>query len=128
MEKSLGELKGSLDSTISTFKEKGGEAAERVLRKKEDYVQKMEVQLKKWGLKIDILKAKAEKSKAEAKITYLKQIEELRAKQESVKQKVHDLKGSGDEAWEDFKKGVEDAFGDMKKSLKQAASRFKKEK
>jgi nucleotide-binding universal stress UspA family protein len=126
IEKSLGELKGSLDSTISTFKEKGGEAAERVLRKKEDYVRKMEAELKKWGHKIDILKAKAEKSKVEAKITYLKQIEELRAKQESVKQKVHDLKESGDEAWREIRKGVDKAVGEMKEAFRRAKSKLQK--
>jgi DNA repair exonuclease SbcCD ATPase subunit len=126
MEKSLEELKGSLDRTLLTFKEKGEEAMETVSKKRKAYVEKMEAQLKEWGTEIDILKAKAEKSKAEAKVAYLKQIEELRSKQESVKQKVYELKGSGDEAWEDFRKGVEDALADMKKALKRAASRFKK--
>ena len=126
MEKSLEELKGSLDRALLTFKEKGEEAMETVSKKRKAYVEKMEAQLKEWGTEIDILKAKAEKSKAEAKVAYLKQIEELRSKQESVKQKVHELKGSGDEAWEDFRKGVEDALADMKKALKRAASRFKK--
>jgi hypothetical protein len=86
----------------------------------------MEAQLKQWSTEIDILKAKAEKAKAEAKITYLKQIEELRSKQESVKGKVHELRASGDEAWEDVKKGVDNALADLKKALKRAASRFKK--
>jgi hypothetical protein len=126
IEKSLDELKGSVDRALLTFKGKGGETAERVLRKKEDYVQKIEAQLKKWGSKIDILKAKAEKSKAEAKITYLKQVEELRIKQDSVKQKLHDLKGSGDEAWEELKSGVDKALEDLKGALEQAVSKFKR--
>ena len=126
VEKSLDDLKGSLDRALSIFKEKGEEAIETVSKKRKVYVDKAESQLKKWGTEIDVLKAKADKAKAEARITYLKQIEELRSKQESVKQKVHELKESGDEAWEDFTKGVEEAFKDMKKALKQAASRFKK--
>jgi nucleotide-binding universal stress UspA family protein len=126
IEKGLEELKGSLDRALVAFKEKGEETMETVSKKKKAYVEKMEAQLKQWSTEIDILKAKAEKAKAEAKITYLKQIEELRSKQESVKQKVHELRESGDEAWEDFRKGAEDAFNDMKKALKRAASRFKK--
>lgn len=126
MEKSLGELKGSLDRAISAFREKGEEAAGGLSKKKKAYVQKMEAQLKEWGTEIDVLKVKAEKSKAEAKMTYLKQIEELRSRQKSAKQKLHELKESGDEAWEDFKEGVEDALSDMKKALKRAATRFKK--
>jgi archaellum component FlaC len=126
VEKSLEELKGTLDRTVLALKEMGGETIETASKKRRAYVDKVESQLKEWGTEIDILKAKAEKAKAEAKITYLKQVEELRSKQESVKQKVHELKGSGDEAWDDFRKGVEDAFKDMKKALTQAVSRFKK--
>jgi len=126
VEKSLDEFKGSLDRTLSTLKERGEEAMETVTKKRKVYVDRVEAQLKEWGTEIDILKAKAEKAKAEAKITYLKQIEELRSKQESVKQKVHQLKGSGEEAWEDVKKGVDNAFADLRQALKQAASRFKK--
>jgi nucleotide-binding universal stress UspA family protein len=125
-EKSLEELKGSLDRAFSAFKEKREEVAEKVSKKKVVYERKIEAQLKEWGAQIDVLKAKAEKSKAEAKVAYLKQIEELRNKQESVKEKVHDLRASGDEAWEDVKKGVDNALTDLKKALKRAASRFKK--
>jgi hypothetical protein len=126
IEKGFGELKDSVDRTISLFKEKGEEVAGTVSKKKETYVEKIEDQLKEWGTEIDLLKAKAEKAKAEAKIIYVKQVEDLRAKEESVKQKVNEIRESGDEAWEDFTKGVEDALKDMKKALKQAASRFKK--
>lgn len=126
IEKGLEELKGSLDRALVAFKEKGEETMETMSKKKKAYVEKMEAQLKEWGPEIDLLKAKAEKAEADAKSTYLKQIEELRGKQESVKQKVHELRESGDEAWEDFRKGVEDAFNDMKKALKRSASRFKK--
>jgi len=89
-------------------------------------VEKIEDQLKDWGNQIDLLKARAEKSKAEVKIKYLEQIQELKNKREAVKHRLHELRGSGDEAWGDFKEGVEEALGEMKKALKQAASRFKK--
>jgi len=94
------------------------------MESKKTYQEKMEAQLREWSAKIDLLKAKAEKAKADAKITYLKQIEELRSKQESVKQKIHEFKESGDEAWEDFKEGVEEAAADLKKALKRAVTRF----
>jgi nucleotide-binding universal stress UspA family protein len=126
IEKGVDELKDSFDRAVSKFKEKKEETVEKVSKKKKAYVDKMEAQLKEWGTEIEILKAKAEKSKAEAKITYLKQIEELRHKQKSLKGKLQELKESGDEAWEDFKEGAEAAFIDMKKAFKQAASRFKK--
>lgn len=126
IEKSFDELKDSVNRTISTFKEKGEGVAETVSRKKKAYVQKVEAQLGEWGLQMDVLKAKAEKSKAEVKKKYLEQIQEFKSKQEIAKQRLHELRGSGDEAWGDFKEGVEDALEEMKKALRQAASRFKK--
>lgn len=126
VEKSLDELKESLDQTISKFKEKAEGVVETVSKKKEAYVEKIEDQLRKWGIQVDILKAKAEKSKADVKIKYLEEIQELKNKQETVKQRLHELRESGDEAWGDLKKGVEDSLGEMKKALKGAVSRFKK--
>ena len=125
-EKSLDDLKETFDEAISKFKEKGEEVAEKVSRKKKAYVEKVEVQLREWGFQTDVLKAKAEKSKAEVKTKYLEQIQELKNKQEAAKQRLRELRESGDEAWEDFKEGMEGALSDMKKALKRAASRFKK--
>jgi nucleotide-binding universal stress UspA family protein/phage host-nuclease inhibitor protein Gam len=126
IEKNFDELKDSADRTISLFKEKGEDVAETVSKKKKAYVEKVEDQLKDWGNQIDILKAKAEKSKAEIKIKYLEQVEELKSRQGALKQRLGELKESGDEAWEDFKDGLEDALDEMKKALKRGASRFKK--
>ncbi|OGP59889.1 MAG: hypothetical protein A2162_10040 [Deltaproteobacteria bacterium RBG_13_52_11b] len=104
----------------------GEDVADTVFKKKKAYLEKVEGQLKEWGPQIDILKAKAEKSKVEVKIKYLQQIEELRSKQGVLKERLGELKESGDEAWGDVKDGLEDALDEMKKALKRATSRFKK--
>jgi hypothetical protein len=93
---------------------------------KKAYQEKMEAQLREWAAKIDGLKAKADKAKAEVKIKYYGQILELRIKQEVARQKLHELRESGDEAWEELKVGVDRALGDLKGSLNRAVSRFKK--
>lgn len=109
--------------------EEGGEAnmpEETISKRKKTYVEKAEAQLKEWGAEIDLLVAKAEKAKTEAKLKYLEQVQELKNRQEVARRKLNELRESGDEAWGDVKKGVEEALGDMKAALKQAASRFKK--
>ena len=128
MEKSLGELKDSFDRTISRFKEMKEEAAEKVSKKKKAYVGKVDGQLKEWGIQINILKAKAEKSKAEAKIMYLKQIRDLRSKQEAARKRLQKLKGSGDEAWDEVKSGLDKVLADLKDSFNRVASKFKQKK
>jgi nucleotide-binding universal stress UspA family protein len=126
IEKGFDELKDSVGRTISLFKEKGEEVAETVSKKKKVYTEKIEDQLKDWGSQIDILKAKAEKSKAEVKLKYLGQIEELRKKQKAARQKLQELKGSGEEAWGELKVGLDKALEDLKEAFDRSKSKFRK--
>jgi nucleotide-binding universal stress UspA family protein len=126
MEKSLVSLKGDLDRTISRLRgERAGSEERAAGRRREAYRRRAEAQLKEWGAGIDALKAKAEMSTAGVKNAYLKQIEELRKKQETARRKLQELKESGDLAWKDLKSGADQVFADLKRSLKQAARRFK---
>jgi nucleotide-binding universal stress UspA family protein len=124
-EKSLDELKASLDRALLAFKEKREEAMETVSKKRKVYVDKVEAQLKEWGTEIDLLKAKAEKAKADAKTKYDERIQDLRARQESVGLKLQELKESGEEAWEEVKTGVDRALKDLKETFRRARSRLK---
>jgi nucleotide-binding universal stress UspA family protein len=118
----------SREAQEETPREKGEivDMPEETSEKRNAYVDRVEAELREWGVQLDVFKAKAEKSKAEVKMKYLEQVQELKKKQEVARQKLNELRESGDEAWGDFKKGVEEALGEMKKALKQAASRFKK--
>jgi predicted ATP-binding protein involved in virulence len=89
------------------------------------YEEKIDAQLKEWNAQIDLLKAKADKAKAEAKIDYYKTIDALQHKQEEARTKLKELKTAGDEAWEDVKKGAEKAWAEIRIAYKDATSRFK---
>jgi hypothetical protein len=67
-------------------------------------------------------------AKEDAKVKYAKQIEGLRAKQESVRQTLQGLKEPGGAAWDDLKKGIDYAIGDLKSAVQSAVARFKEEK
>ena len=92
---------------------------------KEAYKKKLEAQFDEWKVEIDKLKAKANKAEADAQIKYHKQIENIRTKQEAVQEKLVELKGSGDEAWEDLKAGLDNAMKNLGDAIKTANSRFK---
>ena len=92
---------------------------------KKTYQEKIEAQLKGFAAQLEVLVAKAGQAKEEAKAKYAPQIEALRAKQESVRQKLEGLKEPGSEAWEDLKKGIDAAVGEFKFAVQSAASRFK---
>ena len=93
--------------------------------KRKAYEEKLEAQLREWSAQIALFKARADKGQAEVKIEYNKTIETLQHKQDEARTKLHDLKTSGDEAWEDVKTGAEKAWAEVKTAFNSAASKFK---
>ena len=93
--------------------------------KRKAYEEKYDAQLKEWSAEIALLKAKADKAKAEAKIEYYKTIEILQAKQDAAGTKLQELRTAGDDAWEDLKAGAENVWTEVKTAFQSATSRFK---
>jgi hypothetical protein len=93
--------------------------------KRKVYEEKFEAQLKQWSAEIALLKAKADKTTAEAKIEYYKVIEVFQRKQETAMMKLQELRDAGDDGWEDLKIGAEKAWAEVKTAFQNAVSRFK---
>ena len=96
-----------------------------MMEKRKAYEEKLDAQLKEWSAQIALFKARADKAKAEAKIEYYKTIEALQHGQDEARVKLHELKTTGDEAWEDLKTGAEKAWAEVKAAFHSAASKFK---
>lgn len=92
---------------------------------KEAYEKKLQAKLGEWSEEIKKLKAKADSVEVDAQLEYYKKIEELRSMQETVTNKLIELKDAGDDAWEDLKAGIDSAWDSLGNALKSAASRFK---
>ncbi len=92
---------------------------------KKSYLQKMADQLKQWDAKIDELKAKAVKAKAESRAELLKQVDALRAKKEGVQGKLKQLQEAGDGAWDEMKSGLERSWTEFKGAFTNASAKFK---
>lgn len=95
------------------------------MKKKEEYLAKLDNQLNRWEAAIEELTLKAGKAKEDVKQEYLKQIDTLNEKKEDAKKKLQDLKAAKEELWTDSKKIVEKSWADMRKSIKQVSSRIK---
>lgn len=93
--------------------------------KRKAYEEKLDAQLEEWNAQIALLKARADKAKAEVKIEYYKTIEALQRRQDEARTKLDELKTAGDEAWEDLKTGAEKAWDEVKTAFHSAASKFK---
>lgn len=92
---------------------------------KEAYLANREAELKEWDAKILLLEAKAEQAEAQVKIHYHEQLESLRAKQTTVREKLHELTQSSGAAWETIKIGLENAWHDLKGGVTSAVAKFK---
>ena len=93
--------------------------------KRKAYEEKLDAQLEEWNAQIALLKARADKARAEAKIEYYKTIEALQYKQDEARAKLDELKTAGDEAWEDLKTGAEKAWAEVKSAFRDAIAKFK---
>ena len=89
------------------------------------YEEKLDAQLREWNAQIDLLRAKAETVKAEAKVEFYAKIDALQHKRDSAGTKLQELKAAGDEAWEELKTGAEKAWAEVKTAFHDAASKFK---
>jgi hypothetical protein len=85
--------------------------------KKEAYQEKIEAQLREWAVKIDALKAKADRQRADTKLAYYEQIEMLRQKQANAQLKLDSLKRTGEDARDELKQGVDRAWNELKEAI-----------
>ena len=93
---------------------------------REHYQEQIESTLDEWGEEIDKIRKKADRLGAEARGKYREQIEDLRARQETARKKLEDLKRSGGEAWEDLRSGADAALDELKKGVEGAVAKLKR--
>ena len=93
---------------------------------REHYQEQIESTLNEWGEEIEKIRKKADKLGADARGKYREQIEDLRARQETARKKLEDMKRSGGEAWEDLRSGADAALDELKKGVEGAVSKLKK--
>jgi len=104
---------------VVAYEDPGAGTREKVLGR-------MERKLDDWGGEVEKLRGKVDKLGSEAKGKFQEQAEELRVKQESARQKLHELRKAGGEAWEDLQGGAEAALDDLKKTLDKVVKKWKR--
>jgi len=93
--------------------------------KRKAFEEKLDAQINEWNAQLALIKAKAAKAKADAKVEYYTTIEALQLKRDTARAKLHELKASGDDAWEDLKTGAEKVWDEIKSAFHAAAEKFK---
>lgn len=88
------------------------------------YEEKMDARLSKWEAQIQVLRARGEEAKADAKAEIGRELNELEKRAEATRERFRDLRASGEDAWRDIKVGLENSWRSMESGLKAARKRF----
>ena len=94
--------------------------------KRDAYIQKLKAKINEWNADLDKLSAKADMAEGEAKIRYLQQMEDLRAKRKDIANKIDALKDVSESVWEDLRQGIETSWETWKENFHKARSEFEK--
>lgn len=92
--------------------------------KKEIYRQKAQAKFDQMNAQIEELLARFNETKADAKLKIKDQFEDLTDQQETVEQKIEQIKDFGEEAWQDMSSGLDNAFDELEDSFKQATRKL----
>lgn len=74
------------------------------------YHQKMTAQFNEWGAKVDVLRAKADKASAEAKIELHKKLDGIKELEKQAAAMLERVKTATGEAWTEVKKSVDEGW------------------
>ena len=88
-------------------------------------VERLEAQLKEWGIDLEKFRARAGKTRSNAKVKLEKEVSALHAKMNEAQKKLEELKKAGDAASGELKRGVESAWSELKKAFDSATAKFK---
>ncbi|MDW3207655.1 MAG: coiled coil domain-containing protein [Alphaproteobacteria bacterium] len=88
------------------------------------YMDKLDAQLREAEAEVERLNAKANTARADNRVEYEKQIANLKARQEKLKEEIVSLRKAGEEAWQDLVTGAETAWTDLRTAVRSASQRF----
>ncbi|HEY9052229.1 MAG TPA: hypothetical protein VIQ03_11830 [Gammaproteobacteria bacterium] len=91
---------------------------------KDTIKEKLETERANWDAQINILSAKAENANQEVRATYLKELDELRRKQQEATEKLKQLEHTSGDAWQQFKGTTNHLWSDFKTGVARAMSKF----
>lgn len=94
------------------------------MSKRDEYVEKMKMQLDEWNTKLATLETRASQVKDDAKDKYEEEMAVIVRKRDEAKGKLSELQGAGEEAWEELKSGMDQAWSSLRESFEKARAKF----
>jgi hypothetical protein len=85
-------------------------------------VGKMELELQRWGAKLDELMARADADGTGARIDYRRRLADMKTKYEAAQTRLDELKFAGIGKWEIFRGGIENAWDELEAAFRRVAN------
>lgn len=93
-------------------------------KKKEAYQEKVEAELEELEARINLLIAKAKNAGADTRIKAKNQVSLLKEKYENVSEEISGLQSKSKDAWKEVTNGIDEALDDLKGSVDEAIEQF----
>lgn len=110
--------------TPKTIIEKGEKMFNLNERTIEAYQEKIRAQVKEMKAKMRILEANAEKSKADMRIKYQKNLDDSKARFKDIEMRLDRLSNSGEDAWNDIQSGIDKSMSELRSAVEKATKHF----
>jgi ElaB/YqjD/DUF883 family membrane-anchored ribosome-binding protein len=88
------------------------------------YRQKREAQIAELAARLDVWEAKARQAKAEARVRYREELDELRGRIDTARMRMSLLKDAGEDAWDEVRAGADAAMKELRRAFRRASSKF----
>ncbi|GEM_PF-1212957 len=98
----------------------------KLMSTKDDYIAKMNEQLKKFDAEIDQLTGKARQMSAEMQAKYAEQLKTMRENRDAAMKKMQEIQAATEPALQKMKAGMDSAWEAMRKAFDKASSQIKK--
>jgi hypothetical protein len=95
-----------------------------IVTKKDEYVAKTKLRLDEWSADLDVLEAKVQKAKEDAKEKYRAQLVTLRARRQEGEKKLDAIRSAAEDSWEQLKAETENVLAALKDSVHQFKLHF----
>jgi hypothetical protein len=92
---------------------------------RDEYVEKMKVQLDQWNRQMATWEASSREATAEAKIELEKQVGIMKSRADDLVFRMELLKGASADAWQEIARGADEARKTMQDAFEKARSRLK---
>jgi hypothetical protein len=91
-----------------------------------EYLAKMETQLKKWDADLEALAAEGQKASEGARAAYHARLKELRTSRDAARARLQEMRSAGAAAGVELQSGMKSAWETMQNALEKAASELRK--